>query len=177
MSLRVLRSIWENQKGFTLIEVVAILIITGLIGAGTAVATIQVMEQGASNSSHTAASRQATNAVHWISRDVQMAQILEDDPGPNGFPLKLEWKKWDNSAHEVVYTLQNNKISRSYSVDGGAPEVTLIAQYINEDPGLTKCTVDEDDYVVTLIISSSVVGGDLVVNFTKEAEISARPHL
>jgi hypothetical protein len=60
-------------------------------------------------------------------------------------------------------------------VDGGAATVTLIAEYIYEDPGRTNCAVA--DNVLTITITSSVGGGDLVVDFTKEAEISARPHL
>ena len=60
-------------------------------------------------------------------------------------------------------------------VDGGAAVATHIAGYINEDPALTNCSVA--DNVLTIEITSSVGEGDRIVDFTKEAEISARPHL
>ena len=172
---RWLRILLKKQNGFTLIEVMVSLAIISMISIGATMATGQVINQTSKNSDHTTATRQALNAVHWISRDAQMAQTLEADAGASGFPLRMEWKKWDSSQHEVIYTLQNNKISRSYTVDGGAPAVTLIAEYINEDSSLTNCAVA--DNVLTIKITSSVGGGDLVVDFTKEAEISARPHL
>lgn len=177
MIARGIKALLKKQSGFTLVEVMVSLAIISFISIGATMATGQIINQTSKNNDHTTATRQALNAVHWISRDAQMAQIPEADPGPNGFPLKLEWKKWDNSIHEVTYTLQNNKISRSYSVNGGPATTTLIAEYINEDPSLTKCIVDEVNYVVTLIITSSVGEGDLVVNFMKEAEITLRPHI
>ena len=172
---RRIKTYLKMPGGFTLIEVMVSLAIISFISIGATVATGQVVNQTSMNNDHTTATRQALNAVFWISQDAQMAQILEADAGPNGFPLRLEWKRWDNSAHEVIYTLQNNKISRSYTEDGGAPVVTLVGRFINEDVALTNCTVA--DNVLTIKITSSVGEGDLVVDFTKEAEISARPHL
>jgi prepilin-type N-terminal cleavage/methylation domain-containing protein len=175
MITRRLRSFLKKQNGFTLIEILVSLVIMSLISLGATMATGQIISQTSKNNNLTTANRQALNAVHWISQDAQMAQIMEDDAGPNGFPLRLEWTQWDNSEHEVIYTLQNNEISRSYSVDGGTAAVTLVGQYINEGPTLTKCMVNNN--VLTIKITSSVGEGDRVVDFTKEAEASARPHI
>ena len=112
---RRLRIFHIKKYGFTLIEVLVSLAIISFISIGATMATGQVINQTSKNDDCTTATRQALNAVHWISRDAQMAQILEEDTGSNGFPLKLEWEKWDNSQHEVVYTVQNNKISRSFN--------------------------------------------------------------
>jgi prepilin-type N-terminal cleavage/methylation domain-containing protein len=175
MIARRLRRFLIKQGGFTLIEVMVSLAIVSFISIGASIATGQVINQTSRNDDCTTATRQALNAAHWISRDAQMAQTLEADAGASGFPLKLEWSEWDNSEHEVIYTLQNNKISRSYSMDGGAATVTMVAQYINDDPALTNCAVA--DNVLTLKITSSVGENDRIIDFTKEAEISARPHL
>jgi prepilin-type N-terminal cleavage/methylation domain-containing protein len=181
MIARRVRVFLKKQSGFTLIEVLVSLAIISLISLGVTMATGQIINQTSKNNDCTTATRQALNAVHWISEDAQMAQILVSDPGDSGFPLRLEWKKWDNSEHEVIYTLQNNKISRSYTVGvGGVPStpvVTLIAEYVNEDTTLTNCLADNDNGVLYLKITSSVGEGDRIVDYTKEAEISARPHL
>jgi prepilin-type N-terminal cleavage/methylation domain-containing protein len=163
-----------NQRGFTLIEMIVVVAITGLIAAGASIAIVQVLNQSTRNTDYAAASRNTLNAINWISRDAQMAQIVEPN-GASGFPLVLKWVEWDNSNHQVVYMLENDKIQRSYSVDGGEPSKILIAEFINPETQMTNCVSDNN--VLTLKVTASVGEGSQQSNVTKVHEISSRPGL
>jgi prepilin-type N-terminal cleavage/methylation domain-containing protein len=164
----------ESQKGFTLLELVVALAITGFISVGIAMATAQVVDQGERNSDYNTASQNTLNAIHWISRDAQMSQVLEPD-GASGFPLNLGWVEWDNSNHLVTYTEAGDKLRRSYSVDGGAPNVTLVAQYINWVSENTTCEFTEG--VLKLTVTTTVGTGLNAVSVTRMHDISPRPGL
>ena len=175
MNLHKFWAIRENQKGFTMIEVIAVTLITGLLGIGVAMASTQVVKQGASNSDYTTASRHTMNAIYWVSRDAQMSQTLE--PGEeSGFPLILGWTEWDNSEHQVVYSVsEDNNLRRSYSINGGEQRQTVVAQYINSVSENTTCEVNGDN--LTLKVTCTVGTGSNAVSVTKEREITPRPDL
>jgi len=164
-----------GQAGFTLIEVIAAMAITGLIGFGASIATAQVLTQTTNNNDYTLASRDALNALYWISHDASMAQTIN---GTAGFPqtedLSLSWKGWDNTEYSANYTLENGVLTRIYSI-GGQVSSTVIASYINSDASLTFC--DFDDGILTVTVTSSVGEGDKVVSVTKVRVISPRPGL
>ena len=174
MIRRKIKELLNRQSGFTLVEMMVSLLIISFITLGATVANAQMVQQTARNSDYTTASRQALNAVHWISRDAQMSHAIN---GTAGFPqsdnLSITWKEWDNSEHSAVYFLQNNQLRRIYSTDGGPAQTTVVAEYINDDPSLTNCSTAND--VLTITITSSVGEGDLVIDFTKELQITSRP--
>ena len=164
----------KHQRGFTLMEMMVALVIISCVSLGATMANAQIMSQTARNNDYTTATRQSLNAVHWISRDAQMSHSIN---GTSGFPdsdnLVITWKQWDNTEHTVVYSVVNNTLRRSHSVDGGAAVTTVVAEYINDDPSLTNCSLSND--VLTIKITSSVGAGDQVVDFTKELQIASRP--
>ncbi len=80
-------SFCKEQAGYTLIELMAAMVITGLIGLGATISIFQVLTQTSKNSDYTTASRNAMNAIHWISRDAMMAQTMD---GVERFSAK--WK-------------------------------------------------------------------------------------
>jgi prepilin-type N-terminal cleavage/methylation domain-containing protein len=171
----IIRNLWfrrKNQQGFTLVEMLAALAITSFIGLGASMATIQVINQGDRNGDYTTASRNTLNAIHWISRDAQMAQVV-DLGASSGFPLELSWVEWDNSTHEATYFITDGDIKRSYSIDGGAPAQTLVAQYINTTSENTTCGYSSG--VLTLKVTSTVGAGSKAISVTKLREITPRP--
>lgn len=164
----------RGQRGFSTIELVVALAVTGFIGLGATVSSIQVLDQTAQNADYTTASRHTLNAVQWVSQDAQMAQTIETS-GEAGFPLTLTRLAWDNVVHQVVYDLADGALMRRYYIDGEGPYQTRVAEYINPAPALTHC--EEASGVLTLTITASVGKGDAKTSVTKVREITSRPNL
>src|SRR4030042_2557026 len=165
----------KGQAGFTCIELIAAVAITGIIGLGASISTAQVLNNTTKNSDYTLASRDAMNAIYWISHDVLMAQSIN---GAGGFPqtedLSLSWKAWNNTEYTASYTLENGVLRRIYTKNGQV-FTTVIASYINPDEAFTYCT--SNNGTLSLTITSSVGEGDRVVSVTKVSEIISRPSL
>ncbi len=173
MILHKIRSKIKYQNGFSLIETIAAMAIIGLIGTGSAVTTVQMLNQGERNSECTAVSRNAMNAIYWISRDAQMAQTITPDGGDTGFPLTLGWTDWDNTEFQVVYSIEDGKLKRDYS--GGGTEPTVIADYINTNADNTTCQLVEGKLSVT--VTATTGEGSRTASVTKVREIAPRPGL
>jgi prepilin-type N-terminal cleavage/methylation domain-containing protein len=176
MKFRRPRAFSNNQQGFSLIEILGALAVASLIMLVVSMANAQVLSQTANNNNYTTASRQTLNAIHWISRDVQMAQTIG---GTDGFPqtenLMLSWKTWDNSIHSANYSVVNGELIRSYGIDTGTPTINVVAENINIDEAMTYCSSDNN--VIRLTITSSVGEGFQTVDVTKKHEITSRPNL
>jgi prepilin-type N-terminal cleavage/methylation domain-containing protein len=165
----------RGQTGFTLIEILAAMAITGLICLGVSIASAQVLNQTNSNNHYTTASRNALNALYWISHDAVMAQTIS---GAEGFPqtedLSLYWMGWDNTEHSANYTLENGVLKRIYS-ENGQVTTMVVALNINPDASLTHCVSSNGTLTVT--ITGSAGEGDRVINVTKVRDITTRPSL
>lgn len=165
----------SGQTGFTLIEVIVSLALSSLIGLGAAMTIAQVCTQTSRNSDITTASRHAMNAVHFVGRDIQMAQTIS---GTAGFPatsnLELSWTWWDNKTYSVNYSVTNGVLTRVYS-DGITQTQTVVAEYISPDLTSTNCTSDNGTLVFT--VTTMVGEGVNAISITRSREIAARPHL
>jgi prepilin-type N-terminal cleavage/methylation domain-containing protein len=168
-------SFCKEQAGFTLIELIAAMAITGLIGLGASVSSFQVLNQTSKNSDYTTANRNAMNAIHWISRDAMMAQTMGGvDDFPNNGNLTLSWVEWNSTSHTANYSLENGVLFRIYS-DGSQVSRTLISEDINPDVNSTFCS--SDNGVLTVTITSSVGEGSRTVDAKRVREVALRPKL
>lgn len=164
----------RGQRGFTLMEVILALAVTGLIGAGATMATLQVMNQSAHNSDYTTASRNAMDAIYWISRDALMSQVVVTD-GAAGFPLTLSWTEWDNSVHQIIYSVEDGELKRDASINGDDLNETVVAEYINSTSANTTCNFDGG--VLTLQVTATVGDGAHALSVARTREIVPRPEL
>lgn len=172
------RLIHNNQKGFTMIEVVLAIALTGIITGGITMSIFQVFTGNARTSNHMTAVRQVQNAGYWISHDAQMAQSVEPaDPDPDGFPLVLTWTEWDGTVNEVTYTLVGDELQRSHSIDGGAPNQAIVAEYVDSDPTKTNCDWDADKHKLKLTVTATLGTGSQEASETRVYEITPRPNV
>jgi prepilin-type N-terminal cleavage/methylation domain-containing protein len=169
-----LNGIGRVQRGFTLVELVVALAVSSIIALGTSAGIIHLLTQGARNTDYTTVSRHTLNALHWISRDAYMTQTVSPG-GSSGFPLTLSWTQWDNTQHEVVYSIDGQTLRRSYTIDGGQPTQTFIAGYIDSTGQNSVCTYS--DGVLTVKITATINSDAHAISITKEREVKPRPNL
>ena len=133
----------KNQRGFSLAEMVIVLAIIGSVMAGATMSIVQVINGSSSSSDHMIAVRQVQNVGYWVSRDVQMAQVVAPAPYTDGFPLTLTWTDRYGNGHQVVYSLVDMpdelaKLQRQHTCVALSLDVTsTVAEFI--DPDGTNC--------------------------------------
>jgi prepilin-type N-terminal cleavage/methylation domain-containing protein len=175
MMFHIIKLFHKNRVGFTLIEMLAAIAITGVIALGASISIAQVLNQTTRDNDFTTASHNAMNALHWMSRDALMAQTVT---GTEGFPLtqdlSMKWTGWDNSIYTANYTLTDGELRRIYS-NGTEVSSTVIAENINPASGKTSCV--SENGTITITITSSVGAGDKIIDVTRVREISSRPNL
>jgi prepilin-type N-terminal cleavage/methylation domain-containing protein len=131
-----MKKLRKGQRGFTLIEVLIVIGLTGLIAAGLTTTIMQVLTMSHRTTNRMTAVRQVRQAGFWVSPDVMMAQneTLGED---SGFPLTLTWIEWGtNDTHEVKYTLVDmsgglKKLQREHYIDSDLDATTMVAEYID----------------------------------------------
>lgn len=162
---------WLNrkQRGFSLVELLIAISITGAIVGVTGGAIFQVLSINASSKAHMIAIKQVEQAVYWVVHDAQMAQTLSPYGGSSF--LTLTWVEWDNTTHTVIYDIVGDEFKRSYS-DGGTPTESVIAEYINNDPAMTNCAYTTGG-VLTFKVTATV-GGFRPATETRTVEIFPR---
>jgi prepilin-type N-terminal cleavage/methylation domain-containing protein len=169
------RRFHQNRAGFTLIELMAALAITGVISLGASIASAQLVNETSRDRDYTTASRFTANAIYWIGRDVLVAQTID---GSDDFPatgaLSLGWKGWDNTVFSANYTVTDGVLERIYS-DGVNISRTMIADQINTAADKTYCI--SDNGTITLTVTATAGEGARAINVTKTRVITNRPRL
>jgi prepilin-type N-terminal cleavage/methylation domain-containing protein len=166
---------YKDQRGFTLTELILAICISAIITAVITLTIFQMMTGSVRTNNHMTAVRQVQSAGYWVSHDAQMAQSITLSAG--GFPLTLTWEEWEDPKdnHEVVYTLEDEKLRREHvteDTDGNiTTEVAFVAEYLDIDQ--TSCTWDGD--VLTLTVKATVGGGMSVESETRTYEVMPRP--
>jgi len=162
---------YRNQKGSALTELLIAITVAALIAIAVAMGVFQIVTGNARTSNHLTAVRQVQEAGYWVSHDTQMSAIVSTTPG-NGFPLTLQWQKWDGSIeYEAVYSLQNTKLHRSYSVNDVVQSSGIIAEYI--DLSQTNCNFTGDELIFT--VRATIGSGSQQGSETRVYKIKPRP--
>jgi prepilin-type N-terminal cleavage/methylation domain-containing protein len=137
----------KDQKGFTMLELLIALALTGLITTGITMIISQTLTGSARSSNHMSAVRQVQEAGYWVSYYAYAAQDLTIT-GVSGFPLTLRWVDFDeNKRHEVQFILDSDSsgLRGEYYVDGDLNPAKTgkipVFEFINPDKTKTNCQV------------------------------------
>ena len=170
----------KRQRGFTLIELMIAVAVAGAITGGVAMSIFQTFDYNARSNARMVAVKQVEEAIHYMNRDVQMAQIIvpEPDPDPDGFPLVLTWVEWDeyNTEHEVTYSIDDstNELKRIDVVGGSTVSERAVARYVNTDSDDTYCEFDYTDWIFTFTITVTVSGYPEDISEMREVRVTPR---
>jgi prepilin-type N-terminal cleavage/methylation domain-containing protein len=139
----------KGRAGFTLIEIVVAMGVAGIILGAITSTFYQILMNNTRNTAHVMAVKQVENSLHFMLRDVQMAQVIETS-GLNGDEiLRLSWITWDESETQITYgwNSTSKKLTRVASTDGNS---STIGYAIETQPILT---VDEGNLTIDLTCS------------------------
>ena len=132
-----MKRLHKDQRGLTIIELLVVIILTGLITAAITTTFFQVFDMNTRMANHMAALSQVQQAGKLVSEDILEAQegMIDDSPSGPGEFLILGWNS--TAVHEVTYTLEYGQLWRSETIGDGDPTTTRVAEYI--DPVGTSC--------------------------------------
>jgi prepilin-type N-terminal cleavage/methylation domain-containing protein len=121
----------RNFPGFSLIELVIAMGIAALVMSGVTMTIHQIIMNNMRNTAHMTAVKQVENALHFMVRDVQMAQVVETDLSGNMI-LRLSWKDWENEDYQVTYSYSeaDKVLTRNHSEEG----TTSVCRYLTDAP-------------------------------------------
>ncbi len=169
-----------------MIEMIVAIAISSAIGGGVLLSIYQVTSYQAMDKARMTCVKQVENAIHYIVRDVQMAQkVGPADPDPDGFPLVLTWTEWDETSSEyentVTYTLigsgpkQLERQHLAYDTQGNETKnvTNVVARYIDGDSDKTNC--DYAGGVLSLELTAAITGFPKVISETRTIGITTRP--
>jgi prepilin-type N-terminal cleavage/methylation domain-containing protein len=141
-----------GRSGFTLIEVVIAMGVTSILMGAITATIYQMWMNNTRDTAHVMAVKQVENSLHFMLRDVQMAQVVETTGLATDEILRLSWITWDDSLTQVTYSWNSTdkKLTRVASTDNGS---STIAYAIATQPVIT---LDEND--LTIDLTSSIRG-------------------
>ena len=141
-----------SQRGFTLTEIIIVLIISALLLVGSSQMVYHMVVTSTKDRAKADALCQVQYVGFWISEDVMQARpegvILsggnETDPSVLHFPITIEWTQWNGVEHEVVYSIEyyenwtlSRDVTKGSSSDLGK---TVVGEFL--DLAGTKCYWD-----------------------------------
>jgi len=194
----------KDDSGFSLVELLIVMAISGIVAAGLAMAIFQLWHGHARSSGEMNVVRQVQQVGHYITRDTQMAAEVStvDDPSTTDYReiVTLTWYQyfWDEGTtdrrgegYRVIYKLNTNgsgigMIYRDYyeapDVEGDTPDdafvfqsSTYIADNIDIDEDNTDCIWTGDKLII--IVTASVEGIAGEQKETRIYEANPRPNI
>ena len=159
----------HRERGFTLIEILIAIAITGAIITPLLMATTTMLTNPQRSADQNVVLNQVRNASYRISRDVHTAKTVT--PGaPNGFPLTLTIPVDNNPSNDytIEYVFEDSKLMRKqYDSSHTLVSETQISDYIDTDNS-TFITISDGLYKLTVRASK----GSAIV--TMSYEVSQR---
>jgi prepilin-type N-terminal cleavage/methylation domain-containing protein len=155
----------NSQRGFTLIEMLIAVAVSGILATGIVTTTFQIYHENQRATRSMKVVQNVENAGFWVSRDALSAQNATS----SGFPLILTWQDWGGNAYQITYDLVSGNLQRNVSVNGGTISQSIVAQLINNDASLTNYNFSNG--VLTFTVTSTVE----TTSETRTYQIKLRP--
>jgi prepilin-type N-terminal cleavage/methylation domain-containing protein len=146
MNMKLIR----NEKGFTLLELLLVLAITGAIGGTMVLTTTTIVKITPQSNDNIVALHQVHSAGYWITRDVQTAQIVDIAP-PYGEFLQLSAAVTGAANSVITYQLEDtvDGLKKLMRVKDGAS--VMVAENIYYNPGEPDTSTKILDYQNNLL--------------------------
>jgi prepilin-type N-terminal cleavage/methylation domain-containing protein len=160
----------RSASGFTLIELVMALAVSGILLSAISASLYQVFTNSQKNTAHMLAVKQVENAVHFLVRDVEMAQHVRTSGLDTGEVLELSWTDWEAVETVITYSWDstNHTLIRDHSRDGTS---TTIAYAVVNAPVISPQPFTASDQKLLINITCTVAGH----NEERALEIAPRP--
>jgi prepilin-type N-terminal cleavage/methylation domain-containing protein len=144
-----------SQRGFTLAEIMIVLIISAMLLVGSSQIVYHMTVTGVKDRAKANALCQVQYVGFWISEDVMQARCDGVKFGNETVDfLRIEWTQWNGDFDQVIYSLvstdeysaegiQLSKLTRQYwYTPKGSPTaedkgMTVVGEFL--DPGETQC--------------------------------------
>jgi len=152
-----MKRIHKDQRGLTIIELLVVIVLTALITTAVTTTFFQVFNMNIRTTNHMSAISQVQQAGKIVSQDILQAENATAVGGLNPL-LTLIWTEIDGEteySYEITYSVGDNELWRSETIDGGAPTMTRVAEYIDQDPTKTSC---EKQGTVLIFTVTATVG-------------------
>jgi len=159
--MRHLNKFFKGQRGFTLLEILIAITISGVLCAGITATIVQIFNENARATRNMQVVQNLENAGYWINRDMLMVQSVA---APTGFPLVVKWQdcefeesnNYQGNTYLVSYSLADGKLQRSLKINSGTPIQTVVANYIDDDVTKTFYQYDETSRTMTFTVTANV---------------------
>ena len=150
-----MKKLHRDQRGLTIIELLVVIILTGLITTAITTTFFQVFDMNTRTANHMSALSQVRQAGKLVSEDILQAENVTADGGLNPL-LTLTWIEIEDQieySYEITYALVDNELWRSESIDDSTPTMTRVAEYIDPDPTKTYCDWNGDVLIFKVTVT------------------------
>jgi prepilin-type N-terminal cleavage/methylation domain-containing protein len=163
-----------KQKGFTMLELLVALPVGAVIVLVVVSSFFQITQGRIDIAQKSVAMADIDNAVHWLARDLVLAQTTNlTDGAPPTDNMTLSWTDLTHWAqdegsidHSISYTLSGTELRRNY--DGG---VTIVGRYLTN----VGFSIDERVFTITLTSCPDLPGSTVTKSFSTEMRTDLPP--
>jgi prepilin-type N-terminal cleavage/methylation domain-containing protein len=182
-----------DQRGFTLIEILAALAITAVISTIIMVAITQVVVISSSTANRQIAIKQVENGIYYVSRNSHMAQNIiplnsEGNPITKNIltneiafdltidTLTISWQDWNVESTYIEYFVDQGDLVQRITINKDKPGESIsessIAHHISEATG--NWNTEAKYLTLTLASSVGATGPDVETRTVQIKPISAQ---
>jgi len=172
-----MKKLRKDQRGFSLLELVIVIALTGLVTAAITMTVFQVFNMNTRTANRMAAVSQVQHAGKLVSEDILETQEVTLGES-RGFPLTLiRTDPETGNKHTVIYTLVDmpsgefKRLQREhYLNEEPSPDsIDVVSEYIDPGPARTSFVRAGDALIFTV---TATVGDE---SETRVYEVTPRP--